>query len=332
MATVASLQQQNSGLDLSVESDAAVLAERYATARAAVARTEAADNAYAAAARRRAEAELQLAGVQLSAGDLAVAKMRVETATAYHAALGHAMQLANDELAKAEATAKEARASCNHAAAAVNAAIAQHREMQARCAHVETLSAAAAEPLPPQVTPADHELAAAAVAEARAAMEAGGKIREGLARQAQVTTRLAEASTLAREGQRLREAAGGIDEILSRAIDNAGGQLRIRSGRVVIETRRGTTPFGELSHGERWLVALQWAIRVVGPGGVLVAPQEAWEGLDPAHRQATRELLEGTGVCLYTAECSDCDGIDASTWYAKPTLAELAARDQEGAP
>jgi energy-coupling factor transporter ATP-binding protein EcfA2 len=327
MATVASLQQQNAGIDLTVESDAAVLAERYATARAAVAKTEAADKAYTAAARRRAEAERQLAGVQLSAGDLAAAWERVDVAQ--HERLEAQRKEAERKqiLEAAQAAYAEAVNSLREAVQRVEMAEYHHAEIKARSAHVETLSATAAEPLPPQVTPADHELAATAVLEAHAAMLEGGKIREGLARHQQVTQRLAESSRLAREGQRLREAAAGIDEILSRAIDNAGGQLRIRSGRVVIETRRGTTPYAELSHGERWLVALQWAIRVVGSGGVLVAPQEAWEGLDPGHRQATRELLTGTGVVLYTAECSDGEGIDASTWYAKPTLAELAARE-----
>lgn len=332
MATVASLQQQNAGLDLSIESDAAVLAERYATARAAVAKAEAADKAYAAAARRRAEAERQLASVQLSSGDLAAAETRATQAMTERRAAADMQAKARESLAQAQSAYRQAELAAIAAVHRHDAAVESLDAIKARSAHVDTLSATAAEPLPPQVTPADHELAAAAVAEARAAMESGGKIREGLARQQQVTLRFAEASTLAREGQRLREAASGIDEILSRAIDNAGGQLRIRFGRVVIETRRGTTPYAELSHGERWLVALQWAIRVVGPGGVLVAPQEAWEGLDPGHRQATRELLTGTGVVLYTAECSDGEGIDASTWYAEPTLAEVAARDRGGAP
>jgi len=57
--------------------------------------------------------------------------------------------------------------------------------------------------------------------------------------------------------------------------------------------------------GERWRIALEIAIAAVGEGGLLVIPQEAWEGLDPLNREAIAQQAKAALVVILTAECSD---------------------------
>ncbi|MBK8184671.1 MAG: AAA family ATPase [Candidatus Competibacteraceae bacterium] len=82
-------------------------------------------------------------------------------------------------------------------------------------------------------------------------------------------------------------------------------------GRLVTDTKRGATFYADLSAGERWRIALDIAIQAVGTGGLLVIPQEAWEGLDPANRAAIDAQAKAAKVVVLTAECSADEGIVA---------------------
>ena len=177
--------------------------------------------------------------------------------------------------------------------------------VKSRAAHVETLAKIVAQPLPPEVRNVDHAAADGAVESAKAAMEVGGRIREALRRKEEIDRAHAKASEAARDEQRLRGAARGVDGVLSSVVSACSAALRVDDGRIVTDTARGQTLYADLSHGERWRLAIDFAIRAVGPRGVLVCPQEAWEGLDPTNRESVREQLDGSGVTLYTAACSD---------------------------
>ena len=96
------------------------------------------------------------------------------------------------------------------------------------------------------------------------------------------------------EADRLRKAAG-TDEVLSGVVSKSGSPLRVEAGRLVLDTHRGATYFGDLSHGERWKMAIDIAIEAVGPNGVLTVPQECWEGLDEIARKAIAEHVQGPG-------------------------------------
>jgi DNA repair exonuclease SbcCD ATPase subunit len=305
MSTAQTLQRENAGIDTTGEHDAAVLAERYAAARANVAELQADERAYAAAAKRRANAEAELAGVQFSPGDLAAAEER-----AFHAhRLVHkhadevAMMIQRLEAAKQALAAAEADGRI--AATLARQAEADLEAVKARAAHVATLQAIVAEAWVP--IPAPDEAAAAwrAVQDANSAMEVGGRIREALRRQEEIQRAHAKASEAARDEQRLRGAARGVDGVLSAVVSACSAALRVDDGRIVTDTARGQTLYADLSHGERWRLAIDFAIRAVGRRGVLVCPQEAWEGLDPDNRESVRIQLEGSGVTLYTAACSD---------------------------
>ncbi|MEQ1891052.1 MAG: hypothetical protein ABL998_00800, partial [Planctomycetota bacterium] len=63
----------------------------------------------------------------------------------------------------------------------------------------------------------------------------------------------------------------------------------------------------ELSHGERWTIALDVGIDAVGENGLLSIAQEAWEGLDIAHRQQIAEHARRRKAVVLTAEATMSD-------------------------
>ena len=117
-----------------------------------------------------------------------------------------------------------------------------------------------------------------------------------------------EAARLSQEAISLRRKAKQTEEVLNEIVsDIRDCPLKVSDGRLVISTKRGPTFFGELSHGERWRVALDIAVSAVGAGGMIVIPQEAWEGLDGDNRNAVAGKAKNGNVIVITAECGDGD-------------------------
>jgi len=104
----------------------------------------------------------------------------------------------------------------------------------------------------------------------------------------------------AHRGESLRKDAETVDTALASLV--ACPDLSVVDGRLVTETVRGITPFGELSEGERWALALRIAAEQVGEHGLIVVPQEAWEGLDADNRTAIDTLARELRVVVLTAE------------------------------
>ena len=205
-----------------------------------------------------------------------------------------------EQLRNAELAAAAARAALSTALARVETARAREQAQEALRTAV-----ASAEGLSP-ISDDEIEAAEDALVEARsrvaAAIEAS-KAGECLARAAEAEARARAAE---REAERLREAAESTNDVLTAAVATLGVPLRVKRGRLVTDTdRRGETLFAELSHGERWRLAIEVAIRVLGQDGCLTIPQEAWEGLDPTNRAEIVGLLVGSGVVAYTAEATD---------------------------
>ena len=173
-------------------------------------------------------------------------------------------------------------------------------ERQIQEAHVETPSADA-------LSAAASELESAKATQAKAAQQ------QVMAQQRERADALIlTAQEYADEAKELREKARKTDEVLSEIVsDIPACPLRVIDGRLVTDTKRGATFYADLSAGERWRIALDIAIQAVGTGGLLVIPQEAWEGLDPANRAAIDAQAKGEQVVVLTAECSADDGIVA---------------------
>ena len=173
-------------------------------------------------------------------------------------------------------------------------------ERQIQEAHVEPPSADA-------LSSAAAELEAAKESQAKAAQQ---QVMMQQRERADALT--LSAQEYADEAKDLREKAKQTDEVLSEIVAEIPAcPLRVIDGRLVTNTKRGATFYADLSAGERWRIALDIAIQAVGTGGLLVIPQEAWEGLDPVNRAAIDAQAKAAKVVVLTAECSADDGIVA---------------------
>lgn len=146
--------------------------------------------------------------------------------------------------------------------------------------------------------------AAGVLNHARQAMEAGVVIRNAIKQRQEAGERLSESANCLAAGTRLRQAADGTYQVLSRLV--AGGTIDIKgNGRLVTQTDRGETFFNDLSDGERTRLGLEYAIGAVGEGGLFCLSQEYWQGLDHANRLQVREQLRGTKVVMLAAQADD---------------------------
>lgn len=159
--------------------------------------------------------------------------------------------------------------------------------------------------------PTQDEVFAAhnAVIAARAALTAAADARRAKAVLEQAQAATDEAQQHSEMAVEARRKAKFTDDILSEKVaDLAGCPLTVADGRLVIQTKqRGWTYYSDLSMGERWRVAMDIAIAAVGDNGLIVIPQEAWEGLDPQNRAALNNQAIAAGVVVLTAECSGDD-------------------------
>lgn len=227
-------------------------------------------------------------------------------AKAYEAAK-EKVQKANQALVDAQLKEAEARGAWNKA---VDSKRAAEREAQLVEAWNRTIEKAT------QAFPAVEDVAAAsqAVTEARQAVEAGVLARHALeARQKAAEARHA-VDALEAEARRLRDSAGAVDDVLSSLVAKLGIDLKVWASRLVLETKRGRTFFADLSHGERWKLVIDLCADVVGHSGLLVVPQEAFEGLDDSNRKLIAGHAKKRGVLILTAEASADEEITAEVY------------------
>jgi len=150
------------------------------------------------------------------------------------------------------------------------------------------------------------------IARARDALEAARRAHTevtGLIHKASLIKRLEHAREQAAQAEGhafvFRDAAHATDEVLSSLVSRVTKRLRVEGGRLVCDTDRGVEPFGELSPGERWRIALEIAVEQLGRGGIVTVPQEAWEALDPINRTEIANVAHEIGVVILTAEASE---------------------------
>lgn len=202
--------------------------------------------------------------------------------------------------------------------------VARERRMQVRrrldqarivASQVEQLEKLIAEA--PQAPPEQAMQAAAQEVEVARRRHAEALAAEQSRRMAEEIARLrGEAANAHQEARRYREAAAATDGVLSELVGRVTSRLRVEAGRLVVDTDRGSEPFGELSPGERWRIALEIAAEQVGRGGLVVVPQEAWEALDPVNRTELAQIAVQVGVVILTAEADASQTIQAEIVHA----------------
>ena len=222
--------------------------------------------------------------------------------------VGPSVEQARSEAAKAEETAQELTEALARALEHSAAARESHRLALAHEKAIATWEASvhAAETrieIPHTVTEAEALLAVS-----REAVALGSRVRLARDQQARAIGRLNESEKLRVKAARVRATADACEGALTEAISKVAPRgLRVRDGRLVVDTVRGETLFGELSHGERWRIALDIAIDALGEGSVLTVAQEAFESLDPENRAAIAEHARSRKTVILTAEA---DGED----------------------
>lgn len=244
---------------------------------------------------RLAEAEYTGLAVPAAKAEESQAKDRLDVSMAK-------VREAEESLARAKAEADAART-------ALATAISHRKHAEQHERTIAEAKAELAKAVPD--APSDAALSAARdrVEEARRAAETGVLIRRALIQLAIAEKHREDYSRLASQAAQLRAAAGGVYGVLSAVVGQANSVLRVEAGRLVLDTPRGVTFFAELSAGERWKIAIDIAVKIVGERGLLACSQEAWEGLDPQSRNAIAEHCESRGVTIVTGEATADEGI-----------------------
>jgi hypothetical protein len=163
-----------------------------------------------------------------------------------------------------------------------------------------------AETAPAPVSSETLAAARAAVESARCEQEAGAVRRRALTQRQRAEHVEARATTAAMLADAYRQGAQRTEVVLTRAIAAVAPRgLRVEGGRVLVAYEgRGDVPYAELSHGERWRLALDVAVDAIGEGGLLVVRQEAWEGLDLENRGAVAQHARFRKTVILTAEAT----------------------------
>lgn len=168
----------------------------------------------------------------------------------------------------------------------------------------KTIQAAEKASANPEALDADYREASERAETARKAIEIGVLVRKAVEHKEQSEFAAARAKQHQQDSDKFRSAAHGVDDVLSELV--ACASLTVKpGGRLFTPTTRGETLFGELSEGERWKLALDWATDAVGEGGLLWASQEAWQGLDHDNRRLIAERVRESQVVMITAEADE---------------------------
>ena len=114
-----------------------------------------------------------------------------------------------------------------------------------------------------------------------------------------------ESSELAKKAADLRLAAQQVQAEVQKALP--AGPIQVQDGSLVVQhgKRRKAVAFDDLSTGERWKVAMTYAIAAVGEGGVIPLVQESWQALAPELQAEVAETCSAAKVWIITAKVTD---------------------------
>lgn len=164
-------------------------------------------------------------------------------------------------------------------------------------------------------------------------MEAGTRARDALHHREQVECCKQAAAELLKKSEAYREAGALVDQVLSDAIKcphlyvESDGEDSVL---VCDHPERGkSVPYGELSDGERWKIAIDIGVDRVGENGLLVIEQPAWEGLDAFTRPIIDQHAKERKVYILTAEATRDESLGQDI-VAQPYDTDEVASDEEG--
>ena len=181
----------------------------------------------------------------------------------------------------------------------------------------------------PNPTDDDLSNATTAVQLARWSVDEGAKVRIATDKLASAKLHRDKAKELGDRASDLRSAAKSVDWVLSKEIPS--GPLRWEDDRLVLDTADcKSEPYDRLSDGERYRVAIPYALQAVGTGGVIVLPQRAWADLGTGSplRDEIASVARECGVWVITAEVA-AGSMRAEVFRSETVLAGTAASEVE---
>lgn len=198
----------------------------------------------------------------------------------------------------------------------------QESERQRRAAVAKAEQVVAACQNTAEPSEAAMQAAVAAVNEAKAAIDKGSIIRQAKRNVARAEQHKKLAAQAREKAARLRNAGRSTDEVLSGAIHC--DRLRVESdgtaARLVTDTERGQSiAYHDLSDGERGEIAVDIGADQLGEGGLLVVPQQVWEGIDGSNRRRVHAKGRSRKVYILAAEATR-DPNATNVIEAKPFL------------
>lgn len=192
----------------------------------------------------------------------------------------------------------------------------QHEAMLAQCR--EEISKVA----PIEPTAEMLEQAATEIARCREACDLGVLVRNAKEQLSESTKQLDLASQHRNRAEKLRDAAQAVDNVLSDVVSRSHKQLRVESGRLVVDTHGTKDFFHRLSAGQRARIAVDIGIAClpIDHPSILIIHQEQFEGLDPINREELAQHAVRRGVSIITARAERNEGIEAKVMSAATVI------------
>lgn len=260
------------------------------------------ENVRREAARSKAAEQLRSVDAKKQRADVEQAKASVTMArTTLDGLLAEKQKLAEQVSVNAKAT-----ASMEHSLSRATSELQFATQAVEQTAAYEQAIATASECVAP---PTSAEDAAAKVEAARELLASSVLRKKAAAVEVEAVQIEKGLGELTKRAATLRTFASKTDSVLTDAVSRAGSPLYVYGGRLMAKSdRKIPVAYADLSHGERWKLAIDVAVESLGKDGLIVIPQTAWEGLDPDNRLAVTEHCKSVGVVAVTAE-SDSGGL-----------------------
>ena len=286
--------------------DSKELHERQRRAAARCVELVTADNVAAQAEAKHERAAEMLRGINLDELETAMAAAGVAESTCM-SELEHAARIEHDlekRLAEAKATRLKKSRDLDVAKLKLDAA-------KIEFAAAESLKSALQASVPPHIPGDQIESAKREVNESEEAIRRNDEILRNVEQLRKAAEHFALADAHGSRAKKYREAAAAIDRILSGVVQGMSCRLSVQDGRIVLDTHRGRELFGDLSHGERTLEAIDVALSILPSGGILVVSQETYGGLNNADKRELATKAKARGVFVVSAVVTEDEQLSA---------------------
>lgn len=164
---------------------------------------------------------------------------------------------------------------------------------------VESLADAASGPTDEEILRSEEQAIAA-----RKATEEAVRNLDSRQHHALLVEKVSHRKKLLGTAETWRELAKQCESILAMSLPES--VLRVDGTRLVTSTDRSASePYGELSHGERAIIAIEIVAQYLTAGGLATISQEIWSGISPENQHRIHAKARERGIVIVTADVQD---------------------------